>query len=180
MKLRRILVVLIVLVGIILGAKYVAKQYIFPYNYKDYVDKYSKENNLDPLFVLSVIKAESDFNPNATSNKKACGLMQITEETGKDIAKKMGINNFNTKDLYNPEINIKMGTWYLKDLYKEFKDWDLVISAYNAGRGNVNKWLEDERYSKDGVNVTKIPFKETDSYVEKVNFYYKIYSKLYK
>lgn len=180
MKFKRILVLIIVIIGILFGAKFIAKKYIFPYKYKDLVNKYSKEYNIDPLFVLSVIKAESDFNPKAKSHKDAYGLMQITESTAKDIAKKIDLENFTKDDLYNPEINIKMGTWYLNDLYKEFRDWDLVISAYNAGRGNVNKWLDDTEYSKDGISVQKIPFKETKVYVDKVNFYYKVYRKLYK
>ena len=83
--------------------------------------------------------------------------------------------------LYDPETNIMIGTWYLNTLYKEFDgNLDLVLASYNAGSGNVNKWLKDEEYSNDGKNLTIIPFKETKEYIERINDSYKIYSKIYK
>lgn len=179
MKLKRIIICLLVIVIAALGIKVGFKKYAFPYKHKDIINEYSKEYNLDPLFVLSIIKAESNFNSNAHSHKDAVGLMQITGETGKWIAGQMGIKNYSTSMLYNEETNIKMGCWYLNNLYKEFKDKNLVISAYNAGRGNVNKWLNDQNYSKDGKAIHYIPFPETKNYVERVNIYYKVYKYLY-
>ncbi|MBP1888903.1 soluble lytic murein transglycosylase [Clostridium moniliforme] len=179
MKFKKIIICLMVIVIAFLGIKVGLKKYVFPYKHKNIINEYSKKYNLDPLFVLSIIKAESKFNSNAHSHKDAVGLMQITGETGKWIAGEMGIKNYSTNMLYNEEINIKMGCWYLNNLYKEFKDKDLVISAYNAGRGNVNKWLNDQNYSKDGKAIHYIPFPETKNYVEKVNIYYKIYKYLY-
>ena len=105
--------------------------------------------------------------------------MQITEDTGKWIADQMGIQNFSGDMLYDENLNIKMGCWYLNNLYQEFGDRDLVISAYNAGRGNVQKWLKDHNYSKNGNDIHNIPFPETENYVKKVNIYYKIYKYLY-
>lgn len=126
------------------------------------------------------MKAESGFNPDATSHKNAVGLMQITKETGTWIAEQMKMENFNVNDLYNENTNIEMGCWYLNNLSKEFDgDRDLIVSAYNAGRGNVNKWLKNNEYSDDGKKLTYIPFKETKNYVDKVNIYYKIYKRLY-
>lgn len=151
----------------------------YPYKYESIVNKYSKKYNLNPLFVLSVIKVESNFEEKAKSSVGAIGLMQITEETGKEIANKIGYRNFMVNDLYNPEINIEFGCFYLKDLFKEFNDRDLVIAAYNGGRGNVKNWLRDQKYSKDGDNLHNIPFPETREYVEKVNKAYKMYKKIY-
>ena len=82
MKFRRLITFLILLVIIILGVGFGIEKYAFPIKYEEYVTKYSEEYNLDPYFVLSVMKAESNFNPNAKSNRNALGLMQITEETG--------------------------------------------------------------------------------------------------
>lgn len=155
-------------------------KHFYPYKYSDYIIKYSKENNLDPLFVAAVIKTESDFNENALSNKNAYGLMQITEETAQWSSQKMGIVNFNLYMLNDPELNIKIGCWYLDNLNQEFKNFDLVLAAYNGGRGNVEKWLKDSNHSIDGKNLQYIPFKETDKYVKRVNVNYSIYKFLYK
>ncbi|MGL4572374.1 MAG: lytic transglycosylase domain-containing protein [Clostridium sp.] len=180
MKLKKIVIWIIVIFIAVTGVKIGVKKYAFPYKHKEIVDKYSKEYNLDPLFVLSIIKAESKFNSNARSHKDAVGLMQITDSTGEWIAEQMGIKNYSSDMLYDESTNVKMGCWYLNNLYKEFNDKDLVISAYNAGRGNVNKWLKDNNYSKDGKNIHYIPFPETKNYVDKVNVYYKVYKYLYE
>ncbi len=180
MKFKKVIIWLFVIIVAVVGVKFGVKKYAFPYKHKEVIDKYSKEYNLDPLFVLSIIKAESKFNPNAHSHKDAYGLMQITESTGKWIAEQMKMKNFSTDMLYNEETNIKMGCWYLNNLNEEFGNKDLVISAYNAGRGNVKKWLNDHNYSKDGKDIHYIPFPETKNYVEKVNIYYKIYKYLYE
>lgn len=180
MKHKKLLVFLIIIVIIVCSAKYLVKEYMFPFRHKEVVLKYSSENNLDPYLVLSVILAESKFNSDATSHKEAKGLMQITDDTGKWIAEQMGIQNYTNEMLYEEEYNIKMGCWYLNNLREEFKDQDLVIAAYNAGRGRVASWLQDKRYSSDGKTLTYIPYKETKNYVDKVNTYYKIYKKLYE
>ena len=107
----------------------------------------AKRNNLPPEFVAAVIAAESDFRPKLVSNKKALGLMQIVPETGR----LMGADN-----LFNPSENIAAGTKYLRYLFDRFGDQKVVLAAYNAGEGNV------ERFG--GVP----PFAETLSYVERV------------
>lgn len=142
--------------------------------------KYSYENNIDPYFVASVIKVESNFDKDAKSSKSAAGLMQITPETAKWVASEMKISGYSESMLLNPETNIKMGCWYLKDLKEEFNgNTDLMLAAYNGGRGNVNKWLKDKEKSTDGKTLIFIPFKETDKYVKKVNATYSIYKKIY-
>lgn len=171
-----ILALSIINLGRIVWKRYTIESY--PYKYKEVVNKYAKEYNLDPLFVLSVIKVESNFNPDATSNTDAMGLMQIMPSTGKDIANSLGKTNFKAEDLYNPEINIQMGCYYLRNLYNEFENWDLVIAAYNGGRGNVQKWLNNSEYSKEG-ELTNIPFPETKNYVVKVDKAFKSYQKIY-
>jgi len=181
---RKIFCTLIVLIAVIIaigvGSKYVIKENFFPYKYKEYVDKYSSQYNLDPLFVLAVIKTESKFDDDAQSHKNAVGLMQITVETGAWAAKEMGFNTFSKDDLYNEEYNIRMGCWYLRRLNDIFDgDLDLTIAAYNAGPTNVNTWLENEKYSSDGKSIDYIPFGETKKYVDKVDTYYHVYEYLY-
>ena len=151
----------------------------FPLNNSEYINKYSKMYNLDPILVASVIKTESNFKTDAKSRKNAYGLMQITPDTARWAAGKMKIENFSLDMLLNPETNIKMGCWYLSDLKSEFKETNLVLAAYNAGRGNVQKWLKDSDHSTDGKSLYYIPYGETDKYVKKVNLFYKVYKFLY-
>ncbi len=184
-SLRTLIVFAIFIVVIIYLLDGVGKR-MFPLEYRDLVIKYSQENELDPLFVFSVIKAESNFDPQATSHKNARGLMQIIDNTGIWAADRMGIEEFRVEYLYDPEINIKIGCWYLKSLRNEIYKYngqinnDLVLAAYNGGIGNVQKWLKDKEYSSTGKTLDKIPYKETENYVRKVNNYQKIYKRLYE
>ncbi|MCX7921293.1 MAG: lytic transglycosylase domain-containing protein [Clostridia bacterium] len=154
----------------------------YPLKYKEYVYKYSAQNNLDPYLVFSIIKAESSFDPNAISHKNARGLMQISEGTGKWVAmEKLKLENYTHDLLYNPELNIKIGCWYLKWLKKAFNnDISLILAAYNGGSGNVSEWLKDPNLSRTGKNLERIPFKETDRYVKNVKNNYFAYKKLYE
>lgn len=178
--LRYVFCLLIILLAVAVGSRYVVKEKFFPYKYQEYVDMYSKEYNLDPLFVLSVMKTESKFDDNAHSHKNAVGLMQITVETGEWAANEMGYTTFSKDDLYDEQYNIRMGCWYLRWLGDMFdNDRDLMVAAYNAGPTNVQNWLKDKNYSSNGKNIEYIPFGETKKYVDKVNTYYSVYEYLY-
>lgn len=152
------------------------EEFFYPRRYSNYVQKYSEKYNIEPNLVYSVIKAESKFIPDAQSHKGAKGLMQISDSTAQWAEKEIKIDS---KKIFEPETNIKTGCWYLSRLYKEFGKKDLVIAAYNGGSGNVRKWLEDKKYSKDGINLHDIPFEETLKYVNKVNKNYSMYNKIY-
>lgn len=179
-RLFRILVFLVIIAGIIgfVSHKYILKN-MFPIDYEEYVYYHSLEYGLDPMMVFSVIRVESNFKYKAKSHKSATGLMQIMPETGKWIAEQVGIEDFKEEDLNDPETSIMLGCWYLNNLKQEFGDMDLVLAAYNAGRGNVNNWLKDYQYSDDGIELKEIPFKETREYIIKVNLSYRIYKYLY-
>ena len=82
-------------------------------------------------------------------------------------------------DIYDPDTNIRYGVWYLSYLYGRFDSWDNAFAAYNAGPGNVSKWLKDSEYSSDGETLSYIPFKETRNYVVKVNRAIEVYDRLY-
>lgn len=154
---------------------------IYPIGYKDIIKQYSKEYDVDPYLVAAIINVESKYNKDAISNKEARGLMQVGSQTGEWAASVLKIENYNETLLFKPEINIRFGTWYIDQLKKEFNNnMDLVIVAYNAGSGNVNKWLQDEKHSIDKKNLTNIPFKETEDYLKKVKFNYKVYNIVYK
>ena len=149
-----------------------------PVEYTEYINKYSEEYDVDPMLVYSVIKVESNYNPDAHSPMNAHGLMQILPETGSWIAERLKID-YSEEMLKDPETSIQMGTYYLSYLVHHFKDRDLAIAAYNGGLGNVEKWLADENLSKDGESLDEIPFVETRNYVVRVNDNYRIYDLFY-
>ncbi len=178
--LKKFFFIIAILAALIVTFRYILKEKIFPYKYEQYVNTYSEMYNLDPLFVLAVIKTESNFDESAQSHKNAVGLMQITEDTGEWIAKQMNIYGFSSDNLYDEEINIKMGCWYLRYLLDMYNgNSDLAIAAYNAGPNNVNSWLSNEEYSKNGETLQYIPFGETKKYVDRINVYYEAYIYLY-
>ena len=152
---------------------------LYPLRYEEYIIEYSNKYELDKYLVMSLIKAESNYIYDAHSGF-ARGLMQITDDTALWISEKLD-TDFKYEDLNNPQININMGCYYLKYLTDYYKgNTSLALAAYNAGMGNVNRWLSDSRYSKTGNTLDYIPFPETEKYVEKVNKGINIYKKLYQ
>ena len=111
---------------------------IYPNKYSDFVEAYSEEYNVEKNLVYAVIKQESNFNEEASSRKGAIGLMQLMTDTADEIAEELEVDNEN---VYNPEINIKFGTKYLSDLLNKYQNKEMAIVAYNAGFGNVDKWI---------------------------------------
>jgi len=150
---------------------------LFPLRHSEIIDKYCTEYDLDRYLVMGVIKAESNYIHDAHSGV-ARGLMQITDDTAEWIAQRLEIE-FSGDDIENPEINIRMGCYYLDYLIEKYKDVDVALAAYNGGMGNVNKWLADSRYSSDGVTLDDIPFAETAEYVRRVARFREIYERKY-
>lgn len=178
-RLRLIILFVAILVTIVIILDNAA-MLLYPVKYHDLVQQYSEKYNIDPYLVLAIIKVESNFKPEAVSPKNARGLMQISEKTGKWGADKLKLADYVNENLFDPETNILIGCWYLSVLYGEFNDTDLVLAAYNGGSGNVNQWLKDSKLSATGKHLDKIPFKETEQYIKKVNNSYIIYKKLYE
>lgn len=138
-----ILIVVILLFGVVKIQNIILKK-IYPLKYQNEVEKYSEEYGLDELLVYSIIKAESNFETNITSSSGACGLMQLMENTAKETAQKIGLEYTTKEILYEPEINIMLGTKYFSELLKYYNNIYLALTAYNAGLGNVEKWIEEE------------------------------------
>lgn len=180
------LIFLIVLIGIIIFFKIPEKfmKIIYPINYENYVEQYSKQYNVDKYLIYAIIKAESNFNENAESAKGAKGLMQLMENTAKDIIKKdeefKSIEENISSKLLEPQINIALGVKYISNLMEKYKNVELSLVAYNAGSGNVDKWINEGIIEEDGSNIEKVPYKETNNYVRKILRDYEIYKELYK
>lgn len=152
---------------------------LYPIKYSEYVEKYAREYNIDKYMVYAIIKAESNFDEKAKSESNAIGLMQIMETTAIETASKMELE-ITEEDLFNPEINIKIGLNYFAYLVEQYNNnYALAIVAYNAGIGNVNKWIENGTIKQDGTDIENVPFKETNNYVRKILRDYEIYKGLY-
>ena len=135
---------------------------------------------LDPCLVAAVIHCESRGQAEACSPKGARGLMQIMPATGEWISEKLALTSFTEDALYEADVNIRLGCWYLSYLLEKYDgEKDLALAAYNAGPGNVKKWLEDPAYSENG-RLTAIPFSETEAYVKRVNAASEKYRELYE
>ena len=156
---------------------------IYPKIYQEAVHIYGEKYNIDENLIFAVIKTESGFNKDAVSNKGATGLMQLMEETAKEVARENNIeldeNNLK-EELTKISININIGSKYLSDLIETYESIEVVLAAYNAGIGNVNSWIERGIIKADGSDAQNIPFKETNNYVRKVLRDYKIYQEIYK
>ena len=185
MKKITIAIIIVILLFSILAVRFtgiyskILKQF-YPIKYSEYVEKYSKEYDIDPLLIYSIIKAESNFNEKAVSSSNAKGLMQLMDSTAIEISNNLNIM-YETNNIFDVEKNILIGIRYYYELLQTYNNnMLLALAAYNAGIGNVNDWIEKGIINEDGNNIENIPFKETNMYVRKIINNYKMYSKLYK
>lgn len=149
-----------------------------PSEYAEYVCKYSSEYGVPEELVWAVIKTESNFKASAVSGVGAVGLMQLMPDTFNEITNFRLNERLDAGMRYDPETNIRYGTYYLSYLYARYGNWSTAIAAYNAGLGKVDEWLENEDYATDNT-LTYIPYKETRNYVQKVQKALQMYEDLY-
>ncbi|MBQ4612515.1 MAG: lytic transglycosylase domain-containing protein [Clostridia bacterium] len=175
------LVLVIVLTTVLLGGAY--KQYystVYPLKFEAEVSAASGEFDIAPSLIYAVIYTESSFEPQATSSADAKGLMQLTDSTLQWALNREGNPDKYAPDaLYEPSVNIHYGVYVLALLGEQFENVETVLAAYNAGQGRVAQWLDDSRYSSDGVHLHSIPYEETANYVRRVLATQKRYQQLY-
>ncbi|HEY7817184.1 MAG TPA: transglycosylase SLT domain-containing protein, partial [Vicinamibacteria bacterium] len=151
----------------------------YPLGYWEPIERYSVERGLDPYLVAAVIRQESTFNPRVRSHAGARGLMQILPSTGKILARQEKLR-YNASDLYDPEINIRYGTRYLKDVLGSFGGRvDYALASYNAGPHRVRRWTGMDLTIPSEVFIEEIPFDETRDYVKLVLRNEMLYRRLY-
>ena len=151
------------------NSQWVQKKFFYPFSYQDIIYTYSAKYEINPYLVAGIIRNESKFVPRARSPKGAIGLMQLMPETAHWVASQTKQPDFKDEDLEVPEINIRLGTWYLAELEDEFGGNEvLMLAAYNGGRGNVKKWMKQYGWTFTFKEIEQIPFKETREYVRKV------------
>lgn len=175
------LVLIVVLLGSIgFGEKMM--KIMYSKKYENLVVIYSEKYQVDSDLIFALIKAESNFNSSAVSGKGAKGLMQLMEETAKDVSKKTDLKiepDEIGEKLLQADVNIELGTKYISILLEKYNNTAIALTAYNAGIGTVDNWIEKGVIKKDGEDIQNIPYKETNNYVRKILRDYKIYKKLY-
>ena len=142
----------------------------YPLKYEQIVRGHARNYQLDPALLAAVIYQESKFHSDAKSDSGAIGLMQLQPETAKGIAIRTGGSRFQTSDLYNPEINVRYGSWYLRHLLDKYDDEKTALAAYNAGQRNVDDWRAEGK---------EIQFAETRAYVDRVEHLKGVYHDAY-
>jgi soluble lytic murein transglycosylase len=173
---------LLVVLGLVAGAIAGAFAYVnsvsppwyerlrYPLAYEQIVRGHARHYGLDPALLAAVIYQESKFRPNVRSSSGAVGLMQLLPATAKGIAVHTGGTRFRTDDLYDPEINVRYGAWYLRHLLDRYGDEETALAAYNAGQKNVDRWR------REGSGIR---FAETRHYVDRVEHLKRIYRDAY-
>jgi soluble lytic murein transglycosylase len=142
----------------------------YPLKYETIVRGHARNYRLDPALLAAVIDQESKFRSNVKSRSGAIGLMQLLPGTAKGIAVHTGGTRFRVDDLYNPEINVRYGAWYLRHLIDKYGDERTALAAYNAGQENVDEW----RRRGEGI-----AFSETRHYVKRVEHLKTLYRRGY-
>ena len=142
----------------------------YPLAYEQIVRGHAQHYRLDPALVAAVIYQESKFRSSARSHSGAIGLMQLQPATAEGIAIRTGGTRFHVDDLYEPEINVRYGAWYLRHLLDKYGDERTALAAYNAGQDNVDRWL------RQGSGIV---FPETRAYVDRVEALKRIYRDAY-
>ena len=173
-RFRKLPIALFVILVLSAAAFVLAVNIRFPVRYMSIIEYHA--GDLPPSLILAVIRAESSFRPAVQSHAGAQGLMQLMPPTAEWMAQQMGKTDFLPEDVWNPEVNIAIGVFYLHWLINYYDgNINVALAAYNAGLGNVNRWLADPEFSQDGINLDVIPFRETYNYLQRVQQNQRIY-----
>lgn len=152
----------------------------FPMPFQEDVEKYANQNEVDPYIVAGLIRQESEFNPKVVSRANAYGLTQIVPSTGRELSRRLGVRPFHTALLFDPAVNLRLGTFYLKTLLRSFEGrWEDVLAAYNGGGSRVRKWRGFGSFAEQAEFIETIPFDETREYVLSVLRNASVYRRLY-
>jgi len=155
--------------------------YRYPLAYWELIQQKAQERGLDPYLVLALIRQESLFDTRARSPATALGLMQLIPPTAARVAKQLGLPTPSPETLFQPEVNIALGTQYLKDLLQRYSNnWFKALAAYNAGEAAVDRWEKEIATEDIEEFVERIPYVETRGYVKLVLRNHRIYKRLYE
>lgn len=183
-KRRRGLVLLLflIVVGLLFFQSEWLGRTIYPIYYKDEIQRSAQRYQIDPHLIAAVIRVESNYKAEAVSPKGALGIMQVMPDTAQWILKKEDFGAITVEDIgRNPEAGIRIGTWYIQELLRQFDgNLNLSLAAYNAGPGKVKQWVDDNVWDGTEKRLGDIPYGETRHYVKKVLYYYNKYQEVHK
>ena len=152
----------------------------FPIPFRDALELNAQRSALDPYMVAALIRQESEFNPRALSHSNAYGLTQILPVTGRQLSRKADLGRFRTAMLFTPDVNLRLGTFYLRLLLNQLQgQWETTLASYNAGKTRVVEWLNGTRFDDPAEFVESIPIAETRNYVQSVMRNADVYRRLY-
>ncbi len=164
---------------------------LYPVKYQDIILDSAEQYGMDPFLIAAIIRVETNFKTEKISKKGAIGLMQIMPDTAQWIIAQGEFSDLSDDKLRDPAVNIKAGAWYLQSLANQFESFAaanhaskinriaVISAAYNAGPGNVGKWLSQGGWDGDAAHIDQIPFGETRHYIQRILYYYKKYEKFY-
>lgn len=152
----------------------------YPVVYRAELMRAAKQYKIDPRFLLAIMKQESSFRANAKSPAAARGLLQLVFDTALKYNKKAGYVNLQPDDLYQPSVNIAIGSAYVADLKDQFDGlYEAIAASYNGGEDNAARWLNRSKPKDAGIFTSEVGFAETKNYVYKVMSNYRVYRELY-
>ena len=152
----------------------------FPLPYRADLEKFSKQNGLDPYLMAALIRQESEFNPKAVSRANARGLTQIVPATGRELSRRLKVTPYSTPRLFQPAVNLQLGTFYLKTIVDRLNGhWEAALAAYNAGLSRAHAWLSWGDFREPAEFVETVPFSETRGYIQTVLRNADVYRRLY-
>ena len=152
---------------------------LFPLDYWPLIKKYSDQRGLDPYVISALVAQESTFDHDIRSAANAYGLMQLIPGTGRRYARALGVRRFSTATLTNPELNVRIGTAYFKDLVDRFGGAHFALASYNAGEHRIARWIAERPGITQDEFIDDIPFPETQNYVKKILGTAEDYRRLY-
>ncbi len=156
-----------------------AWEVFYPLKWWSNIKEEARRHNIDPYWIAGLIRQETVFDPKARSRANALGLMQLLPYVGRDVARKTGAGAISSNDLFNPTLNIQLGTAYVKELMDDFSRFEYVAAAYNGGPTRVRRWIRELPGSEIEEWVENIPLSETRLYVQGVYRNARQYQRLY-
>jgi soluble lytic murein transglycosylase len=152
----------------------------FPIPYRADLEKYSKQNGLDPFLMAALIRQESEFNPKVISPANARGLTQIMPATGRELSRRLKVQPYSTARLFQPTVNLQLGTFYLKSMVDHLDGkWEVALAAYNAGLTRAHAWMSWGDFREPAEFIETVPFTETRNYIQTVLRNADVYRRLY-
>jgi soluble lytic murein transglycosylase len=152
----------------------------FPMPYRADLERFAKQNSLDPFLMAALIRQESEFNPKAVSRANARGLTQILPGTGKELSRRLKMKAYSTPALFQPAVNLQLGSFYLKSIVDGLGGrYEIALAAYNAGLTRAHAWMTWGEFREPAEFIETVPFTETRNYVQTVLRNADLYRRLY-